>query len=125
MNVFFLLAALLILLLSVAHAVWGERKVFQILTTQTLDPEIYLSVYVPWHQLTYILALSGVALIVAAFDDSLEAIAVFVLGIVVGNLGVFVATCVIKKQTEMFSKTVPQTILFSVLIGLLIVGIVS
>ncbi len=46
MNIYFLLAALLLLLLALAHARWGEKKVFPLIKEQ-FSGETYLSVYVP------------------------------------------------------------------------------
>ena len=71
MNGFFLVAGLLVTLLSIAHATWGERRVFNVLTPNITNAETYLSVYVPWHQLTGVLLLSGVALVLAAFQSKL------------------------------------------------------
>jgi hypothetical protein len=122
---YFLVAGLLLALLSVAHAVWGERRVFNVLTPTSTDAETYLSVYVPWHQLTGVLLLSGVALVLAAFQSALAVIPVFILALIAANLLVFFALVIGKRQTQIFARTLPQTVLFLLLIVLIILGIVS
>ncbi len=126
MNGYFLIAGLLLVLLSVAHAIWGERRVFTILTPKTTDAETYLSVYVPWHQLTGVLLLSGVALLLTAFQSSAPTfVPIFILAIITSNMLVFFGLVIGKKQTQMFARTLPQTVLFLLLIVLIILGIAS
>ena len=126
MNGYFLIAGLLLVLLSVAHALWGERRVFTVLTPNSTDAETYLSVYVPWHQLTGVLLLSGVALLLTAFQSSAPTLVpVFIVALIISNLLVFFGLVIGKKQTQMFARTLPQTVLFLLLIVLIILGIVS
>jgi hypothetical protein len=126
MNGYFLIAGLLLALLSVAHAIWGERRVFTVLTPNATDPETYLSVYVPWHQLTGVLLLSGVALLLTAFQSSAPTfVPIFILALITSNVLVFFGLVIGKKQTQMFARTLPQTVLFLLLIVLIILGIAS
>jgi hypothetical protein len=126
MNGYFVIAGLLLALLSVAHAIWGERRVFTMLTPKTTDAETYLSVYVPWHQLTGALLLSGVALLLTAFQSSAPTfVPIFVLALITSNMLVFLGLVIGKKQTQMFARTLPQIVLFLVLIVLIILGIAS
>jgi len=125
MNGYFLVAGLLLTLLSVAHAVWGERRVFNVLTPNIIDAETNLSVYVPWHQLTGVLLLSGVALVLATFLSALAFIPVFILALIVSNLLVFFALVIGKRQTQIFAQSLPQTVLFLLLIVLIILGIAT
>jgi hypothetical protein len=126
MNGYFLIAGLLLSLLSVAHAIWGERRVFTILTPKATDAETYLSVYVPWHQLTGVLLLSGVTLLLSAFQSSVPTfVPIFILALITSNMLVFFGLVIGKKQTQMFSRTLPQTLLFLLLIVLIILGIAS
>ena len=59
MNIFFLLSGLLLTFLSVTHAVWGEKKLFNSIGKMCLEQELIISFYVPWHQLTFILFSKG------------------------------------------------------------------
>lgn len=126
MNGYFFIAGLLLALLSVAHVIWGERRVFTVLTPNTTDAETYLSVYVPWHQLTGALLLSGVALLLTAFQPSVPTfVPIFILALITSNLLVFFGLVMGKKQTQMFARTLPQTVLFLLLIVLIILGVAS
>lgn len=125
MNGYFLVASLLVALLSVAHALWGERRVFNVLTPNVTDAETYLSVYVPWHQLTGVLLLSGIALLLAAFQSALVFVPVFILALITSNMIVFFALVIGKRQTQIFARTLPQTVFFLLLIVLIILGIAS
>lgn len=116
MNVYFLAAGGLLILLALAHATWGEGQVFN---RFSLAPDLKMSVYVPWHQMTYVLFVCGVALLLAPGDSALP---YFILALVAGNFAVFVAVCVLKKQTHLFSQSLPQMALFFVLINLLVLG---
>jgi hypothetical protein len=125
MNMYYLIAGLLVIFLSVAHASWGEKRIFALLKPDSMDDELRISLYVPWHQISYLLFLSGVTLILAAFSDEMTYLPRFILAVIAGNFTVFVVALVMKKQTQLFSATIPQTILFVVLMGLIALGILS
>ncbi|HML21559.1 MAG TPA: hypothetical protein PKD09_07930 [Aggregatilinea sp.] len=126
MNVFFLIAALLLFLLVVAHTIWGEKMLFGPLKAQAaLDGEQFVSLYVPWHQGTYLLLLCGVAMVWAAIDDSITELPWAVLAVAAGNLMVFLALSVMQGQMDLIKNSVPQTVLFLVLIALLLAGIAA
>ena len=125
MNTFYLIAGLMLILLSLAYALWGERKLFNLLTPNVVSQETIVSLYVPWHQVTFLLFSSGLALLLSAFRDELAYLPYFVLTIIIGNFAIFILICILKRQTELFGKTLPQTILFSLLIILILLGILS
>ncbi len=125
MNIFFLAAALLMIFLAAAHALWGETRLFRMLTPPVIDGETFVSLYVPWHQMTYLLAASGLALLRCAFQDNHGSLPHFIMAVVVGNFSMFILICLLKRQTQLFRKTIPQTVLFLLLIMLLIAGITS
>lgn len=126
MNGYFLISGLLLALLSAAHAVWGERRVFTVVMPSTTDPEAYLSVYVPWHQLTGVLLLSGVALVLTGLQASTPTLVpVFIVALITSNVLVFFGLIIRKRQTQMFARTLPQTVLFLLLIVLIILGIAT
>lgn len=125
MNVFFLAAALLMIFLSAAHAAWGETRLFKVLTPALVDGETFVSLYVPWHQITYLLAVSGLALLWCGFQDNPGSLPLFVFAVVIGNFSIFILICLVKRQTQLFRKTIPQTALFLLLIALISLGIIS
>ena len=79
MNVFFLLAGLLSFLISIAHALWGEKQIFNRLRKVSVPEEIKTRLYVPWHQITFILLLSGVGLISVSFFNDIYFLSAFIL----------------------------------------------
>jgi hypothetical protein len=104
----------------------GERRVFTVLTPNTTDAETYLSVYVPWHQLTGVLLLSGVALLLTALQPTTPTLVpVFILALIASNTLTFFGLVIGNKQTQMFARTLPQTVLFLLLIVLIILGITA
>ena len=123
MNIYFLLAALLLLLLAFAHARWGEKKVFPLIKEQ-FTGETFLSVYVPWHQLTWILALSGLFMFLASiWQQGLASVAVFVLLLNIGNLVIFTILCWKQGEIKLITKSVPQYLLFGAVIILILIGL--
>ena len=125
MNNFYLIAGVLVLLLSLAHAIWGERRVFKQLNSDSMTAETRISLYVPWHQITYVLFSAGIGLLLAAFLPELAYVPAFIVAVIIGNFTVFVVILIVKRQTQLFGLTLPQTILFLLLIGLIILGLLN
>ncbi|NQT96232.1 MAG: hypothetical protein HQ562_00685 [Candidatus Marinimicrobia bacterium] len=124
MNIYFLLSALLLLLLAFAHAWWGEKKVFPRIRKVDLTASTYLSVYVPWHQLTWVLALSAFFLFLAAFwKEGLISLVFFILLVLIGNLIIFTVLCLKRGEVKLITKSVPQYILFGLTIVLILIGL--
>ena len=124
MNIYFLLAALLLLLLALAHAWWGEQKVFPKISKVDLAASTFLSVYVPWHQLTWILALSAFFLFLAAFwKEGLTNLVIFILLILIGNLVIFTALCLKRGEIKLITQSMPQYLLFGLTIALILIGL--
>ena len=122
---YFSVAGLLLFLLSFAHATCGEKKIFKQLNTTDMGKGTFLSLYIPWHQLTYILSLSGIGIILAAFKNEFLPLSYFILALILGNLLVFTLLCIIRKEIGLISQSIPQYFLFILLILLLTGGIVS
>lgn len=125
MNAYFLIAGLLLLLLSAAHALWGERRVFTVLTPSSTDAETYMSTYVPWHQLTGLLFLAAIALLGSAFLPEPGLLPIFILAVITSNLLIFFGLIMVKRQQQMFARTLPQTVLFLLLVALIVMGIIT
>ena len=124
MNIYFLLSALLLFLLVFAHAWWGEQKVFPKIRKVDLAASTYLSVYVPWHQLTWVLALSAFFLFLAAFwKEGLTSLVFFILLILIGNVVIFTALCIKRGEVKQITKSAPQYILFGLTIVLILIGL--
>lgn len=122
LNFYFAAAGLLLFLLSFTHALWGERRIFNRLNISRRE---FLSLYVPWHQMTYILFLSGVGMILAALENGLLPLSYFVLALNLGNILVFTIVSLVRKETALIWQSVPQYLLFALLIIVLTAGIVA
>lgn len=122
LNFYFVAASFLLFLLSIMHVLWGERRVFKKLNVSKRD---FLEVYIPWHQMTYILFLSGVGMILAALENGLLPLAYFILAVNIGSILVFTFVSLARKETALVRESIPQYLLFALLILVLAVGIVT
>ncbi len=123
MNVYLFLSGVFLIALSVIHAVFGEINVFGAILQSDLEAIIKTSVYVPWHQLTFILLLSGAAQVFVSFNKKYRVLSLFVLIVVVGNLFIFLGISALQKNWVILQNSVPQYILFALVIVLLVLGI--
>ncbi|MBC8401607.1 MAG: hypothetical protein H8E14_08980 [Candidatus Marinimicrobia bacterium] len=89
-----------------------------------LAASTYLSVYVPWHQLTWILALIAFFLFLAAFwKEGLTSLVIFILLVLIGNLVIFTVLCWKRGKVKLITKSAPQYILFGLTIVLILIGL--
>ena len=126
MNWFYLLAGLLTLLMSAAHAYWGEKNLVPELNSSNLSDLSKVGFYIPWHQITNVLLLSGLALVMGSFLSSIPGIdilAIFITLIVAGNFLIFIVIS-LKKYRPIIGQSIPQFIFFSLIILLSILGTV-
>lgn len=124
MNFYFLFSSMLLIILAFAHAIWGERKVFPKIQSASLDDETYLSVYIPWHQSTWIVALSGVFMFLAAiWEEGLTSLVIFILLVLTGNLVVFLLLSWQRDAAQLITKSVFQVIMFGTVIILILIGL--
>jgi hypothetical protein len=66
----------------------------------------------------------SVALLLSAMQSTTPTLVpVFILALIASNLLLFFAFGIGKKQSQMFARTLPQTVLFLLLIVLIILGI--
>ena len=126
MNPFFLSAGILAVLLSGAHAFWGEKLIVPELKTSNLSRLPKAGFYISWQQATMALLISGVALVVVALADSITGVntlAAFAAILIAGNLVVFTAIS-IAGHRELIGQSIPQILVFTLLITLVSLGIV-
>jgi hypothetical protein len=126
MNIYLLISGVLLSLLSFAHVAWGNINVFKDVADSNLSQLGLISVYVPWYQVGYTLLLLGVSIIILTVlkkGESLKVFSIIVLVQLIGNLVVFVLVTLFKQQYDMFSQTLPQLVLYVVLIVLITLGI--
>lgn len=115
-----LIAGVLLVLLSFAHNVYGERKQIPDLKAVTQDPIMAGSLRVMIFQGGILLLAVGIIQILIALGSiELTGIArFFPVGIVVLNFGTFLTTAALAHR-ELFRITIPQIIVFVLIIVLM------
>ena len=125
MNIYLFISGVLLVLLSFAHAIFGEINVFRVVMDSNLSELIKTSVYVPWHQISFVLLFSGVANIYISFKTKLYQISSFILIVVIGNLLTFLFISTMRLDWEVLRQSLFQIAVFALLIVLILVGISS
>jgi len=110
--------------LAVLHAVWGEKNLSDELFKSNLSDVPKVGFYISYHQITSTLTASGLGLLAIAFIDALQTtryLAIFIDLITLGNVAVF-TFITLKKYPDLIRQSVPQIILFTVLLLLITAG---
>lgn len=115
MNFYLVISGLILIGLSLLHIFFGEKNYF------TSKEKRYIAGYVPYHQISVVLLLQGLGLIYSAFYFNNQ-LPLFIFSLTIGNLLVFLIVCVKEKETGMIRKSVPQFILFGIVLGLISLG---
>ncbi len=123
MNVYTFFSGILLIILSAAHGIYGARSVFKDVFLLNIPEHIKTIVFIPWHQMTFILFAFGVAQVLAAYHKKLKHISLLILIIIVGNLGTFFLISYLRKDFVVLSTSIVQYVLFGILIILTILGI--
>ena len=124
MNIFFLIGGLLTILLAIAHVIWGEKEIASELKSSSLSVLTRAGFYISYHQVTLVMLINGVVVLLLSVFDTVPGSTLLVLLILVMILGNILAFAIISilQYREVFNQTIPQTILYAILIVLLIVG---
>ena len=126
MNIFYLSAGLLTTLMSVAHAFWGEKVLIPDLKRSSDLTELpKVGLYIPWHQITNLLLMTGLALVIISLNDSVQGIDIlglFTVFLIAGNFTVFILISFFKYRA-LFHQSLPQLIVFTLMIILITLGI--
>ena len=129
LNEYALTAGLLMLFMSVAHAIYGETVVFNDLRFLNFDRALFATVYAPWHQMSVVLLISSLGLILSSFKNEFRSIQSFVLLITLSNLLIFVVALINgvtiygSPGTLLIFQAWPQLFLFLALVFLMVLGI--
>ena len=126
MNPFFLAGGLLSIILSVAHAFWGERYIAPELKTSNMSEVPKVGFYISYHQITLTLLISGLALVIISIFNSITGIdnlALFISIIIIGNFLVFIIISIVKYR-KLLGQSIPQMFFFTLMIALIILGII-
>lgn len=126
MNLFYLIGGLICLFLAVAHALWGEKEISSELKESNLSELTKAGFYISYHQITITLLVNGIALVIISIFDTvvgIDFLAILVIGIIIGNISVFILISLTNYRST-FKQTIPQTIIFGILVILIILGII-
>jgi len=128
LNEYGLTAGLLLLLMAIAHAIYGETVVFTDLQFMSFDRHLFTTVYVPWHQMSLVLVISAMGLIISSFRREHKSIYTFVLFLIFGHLIIYCIAIVNgasldNVNTLLIFQTWPQFFFFFVLTLLIAIGL--
>ena len=124
---YFLLAGILAAIIGIVHAYWGEKNMAPELNASDMSSFTKIAWYIPYHQITWVLLVSGIALMgIGVFDtvEGVKNIGMLIEAVTVGNFAVFLMIGA-SKDSSVITKSVPQLILFTVLMILLTLGVFS
>jgi len=122
LNEYALTAGLLLLCMSIAHAIYGEIVVFNDLRFMSFDRALFATIYLPWHQISLVLLLCSVGLVISSFKREYKPIQSFVLFVTLANLAIFLLTIVRSSGKALFFQAWPQIFLFIILVLLIVLG---
>ena len=125
MNVYLFISGIFLVLLSFAHALFGELSVYNVVMESNLSKLLITSVYVPWHQISFVLLLSGVVNLYIAFKTKLYQISSFILVMIIGNFLTFLFISIARRDWVALQQSVFQIAVFVILIALMVAGIFS
>ena len=126
MNLFYLIGGIISLFLSVAHAFWGEKNLTSDLKSSNVPDETIISYSISWHQISKNLLVTGVTLVIISFLDLIigfDILALFITIQIIGNILVYSLILIIKKKSELFKKTLPQLLIFTIMVIFILLGI--
>jgi len=85
-----------------------------------------ISYNINWHQITKNLLITGLALIIISFLDlivGIDILALFIIIQIIGNIIVYSLIILIKKELKLFKNTLPQLLIYMIMIIFIILGI--
>ena len=126
MNFFFLTGGVLAIILAVTHGMWGEKQIIPDLKKSGLPDLARIGFHISWHQVGMVLLVSGISLAVIAFFNSCTGSktgAIIIACLTIANFMVFLVLSFIHRKA-LLGESIPQIILFVVLIALILCGIV-
>ena len=123
LNEYILTAGLLLLFMAIAHGVYGETVVFNDLKFIGFDRALYATIYLPWHQMSFVLLVSAVGLIISSVKKESKSIQWFVLFITIGNVLMFIISIIKSTGNGLFLLAWPQFLFFLILALLIILGL--
>ncbi len=124
MNFYLLIAGVLSLFLSVAHAVWGEKVIFTEIKKSSISGLSRTGLRVSWHQITSTLAVCGFGMLFTGLQllTPSKVLIIFILVLMIANYFVF-NLIALTTNKNIFKQTLPQTAIFLIMFVLVFLGI--
>ncbi|TQD25884.1 hypothetical protein [Methanolobus vulcani] len=116
MNLLIAASGFLLIALCILHIVYGEKKYFNTKEKRSIAG------YVPYHQISVLMFLEGTGMIYSGFNFNLQ-LSVFILLLILTSLSTFVVICIKENEAEVIKASMPQFILFGIVILLIFLGI--
>ncbi len=124
MNYYYLLSAMLLIILAFFQALHGERKIFADLEKDNLPEGHYCALNVAWHQQTWLLAISGLFTFLASiWTKGLASVMIFILILLIGDLVVLIGLFWRRGDLALITKLALQLILLATATVLILVGL--
>jgi succinate dehydrogenase hydrophobic anchor subunit len=108
-------SGLLLVALCILHIVFGEKNYFN------TKEKRGIAGYVPYHQISVVMFLEGVGMIYSAINFNMQ-IPVFILLLILASLTTFVVIGIKEKEEETIKDSMPQLILFGIVLLLIVLG---
>lgn len=116
MNLLIAASGLLLIILCILHIVFGEKNYFNTKEKRSIAG------YVPYHQISVVMFLEGAGMLYSGFNFNLQ-LSVFILLLILTSLSTFVVICIKENEAEVIKASMPQFILFGIVIMLIFLGI--
>jgi hypothetical protein len=109
-------SGLLLIVLCILHVVFGEKNYFNTKEKRSIAG------YVPYHQISAVMFLEGAGLFYSAFYFNIQ-LSVFILVLILASLTVFLVSCIKENEFEVIKASMPQFILFGIVVLFIVLGI--
>ena len=116
MNLLIVISGLLLIALCILHIVFGEKNYFNTKEKRSIAG------YVPYHQISVVMFLEGAGMIYSGFNFNLQ-LSVFILFLILASLTTFAVICIKENESGVIKTSIPQFILFGIVILLIVLGI--
>jgi hypothetical protein len=127
MKISLIISAVLMILLAVAHTLWGEVNIHSSILGSDLGSDIKTTIYLPWYQMGWMLLLFGAVQLATVFYKSgkyARIVAAIAAIQILGNMLIVGINLMIYKQFSLIRLITPQFIMFIILVALLAYGVV-
>lgn len=121
MDLYYLFAGLLSLLLSAAHSAWGEGNILGELRRSDLSKISKLGLFISWYQTSVVLLVLGAGLMFNAYHEIFFVSFILLLIVAASFLTYLIVGFVMGKK--ILFKTIPHSFTYVLIILLIVIGL--